>query len=277
MKTFFIVIAALALIGCSSVSDHPSNAKLLPKLEPYVHEVANGLALVPAERREVLDAIAGKIVAQIESSKTADLTFICTHNSRRSHMSQIWAQTAAYYYGLDNIRAFSGGTQATACNCRTITAMRTAGFKIEDTTTNTDNPVYLVHYAANRPAIRAFSKLYNAEGNPDQNFIALMTCSVADKSCPIVQGSVARFAIHYVDPRLCDDTPTETTAYNERCREIAREMFYIMSEVRNRLDLAKVRTHKMVTFELDGRRFSLSPGDHKTRSVRLLWGKTIVA
>jgi arsenate reductase len=59
----------------------------------------------------------------------------------------------------------------------------------------------------------------------------LMTCSSADKSCPIVAGSIARHAIHYVDPRLCDDTPTETTAYNERCREIAREMFFIMSEV----------------------------------------------
>ena len=27
----------------------------------------------------------------------------------------------------------------------------------------------------------------------------------------------------------------------------------------------------------DGRRFSLSPGDHKTRSVRLLWGNKLVA
>src|SRR3954469_21208247 len=232
-------LIALFLIGCSSERDHASNNQLLQTLEPYVHEVANGLALVPAERREVLDAIAGKIVTQIKTGQSANLTFICTHNSRRSHMSQIWAQTAASYYGLENIRAFSGGTQATACNCRTITAMRTAGFTIEDATTNTDNPVYLVHYAENRPPIRAYSKLYNADGNPAQNFIALMTCSVADKTCPIVEGSIARFAIHYADPRLCDDTPTETTAYNERCREIAREMFYIMSQVREQIDVAR--------------------------------------
>jgi arsenate reductase len=51
-----------------------------------------------------------------------------------------------------------------------------------------------------------------------------------------VDGAIARFAIHYTDPRLCDDTPTETKAYNERCREIAREMFYIMSEVRQKID-----------------------------------------
>jgi arsenate reductase (thioredoxin) len=237
MKTFlsFLAIASL-LVGCATSPSNNANSKLLPKLQPYVSEVANELALVPTERREILDSIAAKITAQLNSAKFADLTFICTHNSRRSHMSQIWAQTAAYYYKLDNIRAYSGGTQTTECNCRTITAMRTAGFQIEDTTTNTANPIYLIHYAENRPPIRAYSKLYNSNGNPAQNFIALMTCSNADKSCPIVEGSVARFAIHYVDPRLCDDTPTETTAYNERCREIAREMFYIMSQVRHHRD-----------------------------------------
>src|SRR5437762_2974343 len=113
MKIFTAMIAALVLIGCAALPDHNANAKLLPTLQPYVHEVANELALVPAERRAVLDAIAAQINTQLQSGHTADLTFICTHNSRRSHMSQIWAQTAACYYGLDNIRAFSGGTQAT--------------------------------------------------------------------------------------------------------------------------------------------------------------------
>ena len=150
-------------------------------------------------------------------------------------MSQIWAATAAYYYGIENVRAFSGGTQATACNCRTVAAMRRVGFDIEDATTG-DNPIYLVRYASDRPVIPAYSKLYNADSNPKRDFIALMTCSVADKSCPVVEGAVSRYAIHYVDPRLCDDTPTETTAYNERCREIAREMFYIMSQVRAQID-----------------------------------------
>jgi hypothetical protein len=93
-----------------------------------------------------------------------------------------------------------------------------------------------VKYAEDRPPIRAYSKLYNADTNPKHDFIALMTCSVADKSCPVVAGAISRYAIHYVDPRLCDDTPTETTAYNERCREIAREMFYIMAGVRKQMD-----------------------------------------
>ena len=197
------------------------------------------MGMVSAERRLVLDAIATNIAGQLEAGKPAQLTFICSHNSRRSHMSQIWAQTAAYYYGIDKIYAYSGGTEATACNCRTVAALRRVGFDIEDVTKG-DNPIYLVRYAKDRPPIRAYSKLYNADGNPRGDFIALMTCSVADKSCPVVQGAISRYAIHYADPRLCDDTPIETAAYNERCREIAREMFYIMSEVRKQRAVVQV-------------------------------------
>jgi hypothetical protein len=230
-RTITIGIIALACQACSTTHPPQSNANLLSSLRPYVNEVAYELGRVSAERRVMLEAIATDITARLKARKPVQLTFICSQNSRRSHMSQIWAQTAAYYYGLDEVYAFSGGTHATACNCRTVAAMRRVGFAIEDATTG-DNPVYLVRYATDRPPIRAYSKLYNADGNPKWDFIALMTCSVADKSCPVVEGAVSRYAIHYADPRLCDDTPTETTAYNERCREIAREMFYIMSEVR---------------------------------------------
>jgi arsenate reductase len=233
-------IVAFCLAGCSTAPQTQPNANLLPGLRPYVDKVADELGAISDERKVVLGEIAASIAERLEDGVDANVTFICTHNSRRSHMSQIWAQTAARYYGLERVHAYSGGTEVTACNCRTITAMRTAGFAIEDATTG-DNPLYLVHYADDRPPIRAYSKLYSADDNPKDGFIALMTCSKADKTCPLVEGAVARYAIHYTDPRLCDDTPTETTAYNDRCREIAREMFYIMSEVRSQMDAARDR------------------------------------
>src|SRR5882762_1432423 len=183
-----IAIIALCCAGCSTTPKPRPNTNLLPPLRPYVKEVANELGMVSAERRAVLGAIAADIIAQLDAGKEAQMTFICTHNSRRSHMSQIWAATAAYYYGLDNIHTFSGGTEATACNCRTVAAMRRVGFDIEDATTG-DNPIYLVRYAQDRPPIRAYSKLYNADSNPKRDFIALMTCSVADKTCPVVEGA----------------------------------------------------------------------------------------
>src|SRR3954465_3659994 len=174
-------VIAICCVSCSTTRPPESRAQLLPALRPYVNEVANELGMVSAERKVVLDQIVSKVVTQLDARKPANLAFICTHNSRRSHMSQIWAQTAAYYYGLQ-IHAFSGGTETTACNCRTIAAMRRVGFDIEDATTG-ENPIYLVRYARDRPPIRAYSKLYNAGSNPKRDFIALMTCSVADKSC----------------------------------------------------------------------------------------------
>jgi arsenate reductase len=235
-----IGIVALYVGGCSTAAAPRAEAKghLLPPLQAYADGVAGELGAIPDERKAVLGEIAATIAGRLGSGADANVTFICTHNSRRSHMSQIWAQTAARYYGLDRVHAYSGGTQKTACNHRTVTAMRRAGFVIEDATTG-DNPVYLVRYADDRPTIGAYSKLYNANENPREGFIALMTCSSADRTCPVVQGAVARYAIHYADPKDCDDTPTEATAYNERCREIAREMFYIMSIVRDRTAAAE--------------------------------------
>jgi arsenate reductase len=230
-----IGIVALCCAGCRVTPKPPSNADFVEPLRPYVSKIANELNRISPERKVLLAEIAVSTAARLESGEDANLTFICTHNSRRSHMSQIWAQTAAYYYGLDRVYAFSGGTEATACNCRTVSAMRRVGFSIVNTTDG-DNPVYLIQYSDARPPVRAYSKLYNADENPKQDFIALMTCSQADRKCPTVEGAVARYAIHYVDPKLCDDTPDEASAYNARCREIAREMFYIMLEVRKRLD-----------------------------------------
>ena len=238
MKAIVAGIVAVCWMGCSSTRQSQANVNLLPPLRAYVNEVATELGMLSAERKVVLNEIAGSITERLAAGKSAELTFICTHNSRRSHMSQIWAQTAAYHYGLDKEYAFSGGTEVTACNCRTVTAMRRVGFDIEDATAG-ENPLYLVRYASDRPAIRAYSKLYHSGSNPKRDFIALMTCSSADKSCPIIRGAIARHAIHYADPRLCDDTPNEAAAYNERCREIAREMFYIMSQVRRQRDVVQ--------------------------------------
>ena len=131
MKALITIgIIALYCAGCSSTRQSRSNANLLPPLRPYVNQVAKELEMVSAERKVVLNEIVASIASRLGAGKTAELTFICTHNSRRSHMSQIWAPTAAYYYGLDKVHAFSGGTEATACNCRTVTAMRRAGFAI---------------------------------------------------------------------------------------------------------------------------------------------------
>jgi arsenate reductase len=74
-----------------------------------------------------------------------------------------------------------------------------------------------------------FSKVYNAPPNPQAGFCAVMTCSQADKSCPLVQGSSLRVAIPYEDPKVADDTQKETAEYDKRCQQICREMLFVFS------------------------------------------------
>lgn len=93
----------------------------------------------------------------MKAGEKAELIFICTHNSRRSHIAQVWAQTAATYYNVPNVVAYSGGTEATAFNPRAVKAMEEAGFKITKTTEGT-NPVYEVRFSDDATFIKAFSK-----------------------------------------------------------------------------------------------------------------------
>ena len=233
--TLPIGFVAVCLTVCPAAVGEEEHGTLIEPLRPYVEQILAELDKVSAERRKSLDEIAAEIATRVKYRKSANLTFICSHNSRRSHMSQLWAQTAAYYYGFDEVHSYSGGTGATACNTRTVTALRRVGFSVVSTTEG-ENPVYLIQFSDERPPVRAYSKLYDADGNPKEDFIALMCCSKADKTCPIVLGATSRYAIHYVDPKLCDDTAEETPQYNARCREIAREMFYIMSQVQQWMD-----------------------------------------
>jgi arsenate reductase (thioredoxin) len=73
---------------------------------------------------------------------------------------------------------------------------------------------------------------YDADGNPTENFAAIMTCSQADKNCPFIPGASLRIAIPYDDPKDFDGTPQEEAKYDERTRQIAREIFYAFSQLK---------------------------------------------
>lgn len=180
------------------------------------------------ERLAELNALADWIAEQPLDTPT-ELIFICTHNSRRSHMGQIWAQAAAWHHGLDDVRTFSGGTEATAFNPRAVTALRDLGVGIHTPDPGAANPTYQVHLQPERPATTAWSKVYSAPENPQHGFAAVMTCSDADEACPLVFGADSRFAIPYVDPKVSDGTAEESATYRERAEQIGTELFYVMS------------------------------------------------
>ncbi|WP_106088888.1 protein-tyrosine-phosphatase [Enhygromyxa salina] len=202
-----------------------------PQLHAYVERLLPTLSTIPEDRRETLDRIAAFVRERGAASLPARLVFICTHNSRRSHMSQIWAATAAAWYGVDGVETYSGGTEATAFNPRAVAAMRRAGFEIGEVPDDVANPHYAVSFAGDDTALDAFSKTYDADGNPREDFAVIMTCSQADQACPFVRGATRRISLPYDDPKLADGSPEEADRYDERALQIAGEMFYLFSQV----------------------------------------------
>jgi arsenate reductase len=202
-----------------------------PDLKRYLTEATTRFAVIPRDRKDELAKVADYIRERLSKSETANLTFICTHNSRRSHLSQIWAQVAAEYYGLSGVETFSGGTEATAFNPRAVATMQRCGFKIVAADPTSANPIYSVYSSDSSNPQLCFSKVYGASPNPSQRYCAVMTCSQADDACPLVMGCDLRMPIRYEDPKVADDTELEAQRYDERSAQICREMLYLMSLV----------------------------------------------
>tara|TARA_B110000003_G_scaffold126123_1_gene128205 strand:+ start:6070 stop:6753 length:684 start_codon:yes stop_codon:yes gene_type:complete len=206
-----------------------------PNVALLAEGLMEGADATPEERKVELRALAQWVTAQLAQSDSAELVFICTHNSRRSHLAQVWAQVGADLHGLDGVRTFSGGTESTACNPRTVAAMQRAGFEVSvhDQDHGEENPTYAVLPGPSSTPQLCFSKTYGDDANPDSGFAAVMTCSSADKGCPIVYGAAARFATPYVDPKVSDETDQEALTYDARCAQIGGEMLWMMAQVKS--------------------------------------------
>ncbi|MFZ6001445.1 MAG: protein-tyrosine-phosphatase [Bacteroidota bacterium] len=203
---------------------------LLPALNATVETLIPAFKNIRPERKELLSQLTTFIKQKVKSNQPVYLNFICTHNSRRSHLSQIWAHAAAYYYDIPNVHCYSGGTEATAFNPRAVKAMIGAGFDISVLKEGT-NPVYRIRIGDNAPTLTAFSKRYDDASNPAKDFAAIMTCSHADENCPLVIGATQRIALTYNDPKDFDGTPQEEEKYRERVMEIGHEILYAFSQV----------------------------------------------
>lgn len=186
---------------------------------------------ISAERIEVLEPLVNYIQNKKNANEIIRLNFICTHNSRRSHLSQIWAQTMAFQFGIKNVFCYSGGTEATAMFPKVAETLVNQGFQIQKLS-ETQNPVYAVKFAQNENPIICFSKTYNNDFNPKNNFGAIMTCNNADEGCPIVFGAEARFSVKYDDPKAFDGTDLQTEKYAERSLEIAQEIWWVFSQIK---------------------------------------------
>lgn len=198
-------------------------------LQEYIHSLKKDVEQIPKERKQKLREISNSIWTKLRNGNPAKLIFICTHNSRRSHMCQVWTAALATHFGMHNIHTYSGGTEETAFNPRAAEALKRAGFTVENP--GGENPRYKVFYNEQEEPWVCFSKTFDAEANPTRDFVAVMTCTDADENCPVVPGSDFRITIPYDDPKHADGTPYEAQTYDERCRQIATEMYYMLSRL----------------------------------------------
>jgi protein-tyrosine-phosphatase len=198
------------------------------QIKDYCRELEGEFGLISQDRKEILAKLAHGIRSSLDQHGRADLIYICTHNSRRSHFGQVWAHVGAAWYGVNGISSFSGGTEETAFHPNAIEALRRVGFQISKTD-EVANPMYEVRFDDEDQPALCFSKRYDHEANPQSDFIAVMTCGEADENCPFIPGALYRIATTYLDPKAGDNGPEPGKLYDERCRQIGRETFYMLS------------------------------------------------
>ncbi|MBT8395127.1 MAG: protein-tyrosine-phosphatase [Bacteroidia bacterium] len=188
------------------------------------------LETISDERKVVLQPLIDFIQSKVSNQQPIRINFICTHNSRRSHMSQVWAQTLAYHFNIKNVSCYSAGTEATALFPMVAETLQNSGFKIKAISKN-ENPVYSIKYADNEHPIIGFSKTLDSDFNPKSQFAAIMTCDSANEACPFVSGAEIRIPITYKDPKAYDNTAQQTEKYKERSLQIATELFFVFSQI----------------------------------------------
>lgn len=203
------------------------NNSLFPNLQSYIEGL--DISAISEERQYILQGLVDYILSTKKAHKNINLNFICTHNSRRSHLGQIWAQTMAIYFNFEKVYCYSGGTEATALYPQVIETLASIGFTIEKLSTD-NNPVYSIKSGNNLQSNICFSKKYDHYFNPTSDFAAALTCSQADQDCPLITGATARIPLDYKDPKEFDNTDLKAEKYQERSTQIATEMFFVFSE-----------------------------------------------
>lgn len=204
--------------------------KLYRSIREFCERRTHEFDQIDETRKERLQLFANYLKGKIEKGESAKVIIICTHNSRRSHMGQVWSAIAAHYYGIEDFASFSGGTEGTAFFESAVKALKSQGIRIEKTDEG-DNPRYTMKWSTAMQPYIAWSTRFDEEPNPKEGFAAIMVCTSADEACPFVPGAEFRLALPYDDPKAFDGTPLAKAKYKERSRDIAREMLWVFSQV----------------------------------------------
>lgn len=204
-----------------------------PDLKKFFENAKNEIT-ISEERFDLLMQIADTIVDEYEERERVNVNFICTHNSRRSQFSQVWAFFAIEYFELDNIFAYSGGTEVTAFHRNTVKSLQKVGFEFNVVDFSHQNPRYIISFNGTQKSVLGFSKTFDNSENKFP-YLAITTCDSADENCPFIPDAIHRFHLPYIDPKKVDGTETQNETYLATSKQIAGELFTIFEDVKNQI------------------------------------------
>lgn len=183
-------------------------------------------------REQIIERISNYIHTQTEHGGEANIVFVCTHNSRRSQLAQVWAVVLAHELGIENVKFYSAGTESTAFHQNAVNSLLRNGINLEMLSKD-NNPAYSLSITGQNQPYKFWSKCIDDISLPKKEFAAVMVCSDADINCPMVPGAKARFSLTFVDPKESDGRNDSDKVYDLRSQEIAMDILKILLNVRD--------------------------------------------
>ena len=230
---FYFALTFYVDPGITEITDSKYN-KLYPILDEYVRDFPEEFRKIPEDRRYRLNEIIYFLEEQEVNEAPWQLLFISTNQSTVSQMAQVWSKAAAYYFGFTDLQSYSGGLDPADISVSTIKALEKAGFIVYRTDVS-GTEVYRVKYSFNLQPILTFPKKINHVRNPQSDFMAVIVDENADLNIQNIKGTYHRLFLNYDDPIGYEGSELEDEMFDESCRQVAVEMFYVFARLRKRL------------------------------------------
>lgn len=174
-------------------------------------------------RQDEIERYAREIAQHIKESGSANIVYVCTHNSRRSQFAQFWSAYHTDALKLP-ITSYSAGTERTACHSNVLEVLRLEGFSI--TSEEANHKVMLNH----KSFVELSSKTLDSDDLPEEYF-AIMTCSDADENCPYIPDALDRFRLTFKDPKWSDNSAEAIQVYQETSKQISTDINYLLEHI----------------------------------------------
>lgn len=229
----FVFAANLIFFGNNPDTPDTRYNKLYPILNEYIRDFPKELRKIPEERRYRLNEMVYFLEEQHVNRAPWQITFISTGESAVSQMAVAWSKAAAYYFGFKDFMPNSGGLVPQQIPVNAILAMEKAGFIVYKARVGGID-VYRVKYSYNLEPLALFPKKIDHLKNPSNNFMAVVLDSNAELNIKNIRGTYNRLFLEYEDPAGYIGLEVEKEKFDQTCRQVAVEMFYVFSQLRKR-------------------------------------------